>query len=118
MTTEHSHSHSHSRARNGNPSFRTRAIATRVRELRTQRKMSGQKLSDLMALNGITFSRSTVANLENDRRDVITVDELFALAASLNTTIDYLAGGIGHECSNCNDEPPFGFACVVCKRER
>lgn len=88
-------------------------VARRVAELRRQRGWSAQRLADEMTEAGQHVSRSTLANLENGRRDRITVDELYAFATVLGVPADRLA----HDrpsCPTCSDQPPTGFTCRSC----
>lgn len=65
----------------------TERIGARVRELRTKMGLSAQKLSDRCVLDGSpNLKRQTISNLENGRRDSVTVDELLALALALRTS--------------------------------
>lgn len=57
-----------------------RGIADRVRELRRNRGMSAQALSERMNAVGVPWDRHIVANLETGRRAAVTVEELLALA--------------------------------------
>jgi transcriptional regulator with XRE-family HTH domain len=59
-------------------------IAERVRTLRKGRGMSAQRLAEEMTKQGIRWDRSIVANLENGRRENVTVAELLAAAYVLN----------------------------------
>lgn len=58
----------------------TAAIATRVRGLRKARGWSAQRLAEEMTAAGLPWDRNIVANLENGRRKVVTVDELLCFA--------------------------------------
>jgi transcriptional regulator with XRE-family HTH domain len=55
-------------------------FAARVRELRTGRGWSAQRLADEMTKVGIPWPRNVVVNLERNRRQSIGVDELLGLA--------------------------------------
>lgn len=61
-----------------------RVIAARVRELRRKRGWSAAHLAAEMARVGVGWDRSIVANLESGRRAAVSVEELFALAATLS----------------------------------
>lgn len=68
-------------------------IAGRVRELRDERRMSAQRLSDACAELGHPIHRSVLANLENGRREVLDVCELFVIAQALGVApMDLLVG--------------------------
>ena len=62
----------------------TRVIAGEIRRYRQQRGFSAQQVSDACAKAGLEISRSTLADLENGRRENITVTELLMLAAVLD----------------------------------
>lgn len=102
------------RAREGNPSERTRAIAARIRRLRGVRLMSVKNLAEATVETGTPVPYSVLVNLEHDRRDNITVDELYTLAHVLGTTPEWLADSQGAMCSVCQDAPPAGFSCLSC----
>lgn len=61
-----------------------RVIAQRVRELRTGRGWSAQRLADELTKRGVSWDRSIVANLETGRRQTVTVEEWLALAYVLD----------------------------------
>ena len=60
-----------------------RRIAAAVRWHREQRGMSTQALSERCDALGWSVSRSKLANLENDERTNVTLEELHVLAAAL-----------------------------------
>lgn len=60
-----------------------RAVADRIKQLRTGRKWSAQRLGDEMARVGIPWNRSIVVNIEQGRRSYITLEELLALGRVL-----------------------------------
>ncbi len=61
-----------------------RVIAERVKEIRKARGLSGDRLAREMTKAGVKWDRSIVANLENGRRSIVTVEELLALAYILD----------------------------------
>jgi len=61
----------------------TGAVTARVKQLRTDVRLSGAALADGMAKLGFRWNQSTVAKLESGRRRLISVDELLALAQVL-----------------------------------
>lgn len=63
----------------------TAVVARRMRALR-QGKLTAEQLAEAMTAVGIPWQRSIVANLENGRRDAVSVGELFALALVLDVT--------------------------------
>ncbi len=62
----------------------TEVVAGRVRELRKRKGWSGARLAGELALVGLPWDRSIVANLENGRRASVSVEELLALAYVLD----------------------------------
>lgn len=87
--------------------------------LRKRRRWSASKLAAAVAAYAGTplIPRSVIANLETGRRDTVTVDEAYALAAVFGITVDQLVADELHpECSRCGDMPPDGFSCLVCSR--
>lgn len=61
----------------------TSSVATQVRRYRRLRKMSAQGLSDRCAELGVPIARPVLSNLENGRRESITLAELLVLAQVL-----------------------------------
>jgi len=61
-----------------------RAIAARVRKLRTDRGWSGRRLGEALSGVGVPWDRSIVANFENGRRPSVSVEEWLALAYVLD----------------------------------
>jgi transcriptional regulator with XRE-family HTH domain len=61
-------------------------IARRVRQLRTERGWSAQRLADRLAEVDPTtiLGRDVIANLENGRRREVSIDELLLLAYALD----------------------------------
>lgn len=65
----------------------TESVAANVRAVRSRRGWSAQTLADRCAEIGVpSLDRSTVANIENGRRQRVGVDELFALAFALDVS--------------------------------
>lgn len=62
----------------------TDVIGRRVRETRKRQGLTAQQLADLMRDCGVAWNRSIVANLENGRRQDVTVVELLALGRVLH----------------------------------
>ena len=99
----------------GEPSDLTFHVIKRMRELRTQRGISALELERKMASEaGLVFTRAVIANLENNRRRDISVDQLVGLAKVFQTDILHLLGLGGFECMRCKGEPPEGFSCLAC----
>lgn len=66
------------------PESPTQVVARRVAALRARRGLSAQKLADRCANYGMPeLNRSVLTNLENNRRQAVTVDELLTLALAL-----------------------------------
>ena len=61
-----------------------KVIAARMRQLRTGRGWSAQRLSEEMSKVGVPWDRSIVANLESGRRRTVSVEEMLALAYVLS----------------------------------
>lgn len=61
------------------------------RNIARYRKLAGLSAADLSERVGEGLTRSVIANLENGRKDDITVKQLFALAAVLEVPPAYLA---------------------------
>lgn len=70
-------------------------IATEIRRQREKRDLSAQKLSDRCTELGYPIARNTLSNLENGRREAITVAELFVLADALGLPPLHLVFPVG-----------------------
>ena len=57
-------------------------LAHRMHTLRVVWDWSADRLAEAVAQYGVPWTRSVVANIENNRRDAMTVDELFAVAGA------------------------------------
>lgn len=75
----------------------TRIIAGEVRRYRLLREMSAQDLADRCEELGLSIPRPVLSNLENGRRDSITVAELLVLAAALEISPMMLAIPLGRQ---------------------
>lgn len=75
----------------------TRSVAAQVRWYRQQRKMSAQDLSDRCAELGLPIARPVLSNLENGRRESITLAELVVLARALDVAPVLLVAPVGRE---------------------
>jgi transcriptional regulator with XRE-family HTH domain len=73
----------------------TRSIAGEIRRWRGIRGLSAQQVADSCARLGLQLSRSTLADLENGRRPLISVAELLALAAVLDVAPALLVAPVG-----------------------
>ncbi|WP_327041348.1 helix-turn-helix domain-containing protein [Micromonospora ureilytica] len=75
----------------------TRRVAAEVRYWREQRGISALQLAKKTAELGYQLPRSVLANLENNRRDTVTVAELLILAAALDVPPVLLIAPVGRE---------------------
>ncbi len=73
----------------------TRAIAGQIRRWRHERGLSTERLADECARLGMPVPRSVLANLENGRRESVTVAELAVIAAALGVAPALLLFPIG-----------------------
>ena len=71
-------------------------IAAEVTRQRKKRGLSAQKLADRTAELGHAVPRSVLANLENGRRETVSVAELFVLAEALGVPPLWLVFPVGH----------------------
>ncbi|MFB6775569.1 helix-turn-helix transcriptional regulator [Streptomyces sp. NPDC056337] len=62
----------------------TATIAKRVREVRERRGLTAAQLAERLAEQGVPWERSTVAKLENGKRQNLTLTEWLALSVVLN----------------------------------
>jgi transcriptional regulator with XRE-family HTH domain len=88
-------------------------VAANVRALREARKLSAERLSQLVPAGPGHMSRSMISNLELGYRQDVTVDQLAALAAALGIADpwDLVRAAV---CNTCAGSPPPGFACIDC----
>lgn len=68
------------------PKSPTAVIAERMRDLRTRRRWSAQRLAGEMTNVGVEWNRGVVTKLENNRREAVSVTELMALAYVLEVS--------------------------------
>ncbi|MBC1470063.1 helix-turn-helix transcriptional regulator [Listeria welshimeri] len=61
-------------------------FSERLKQLRTEKKMTQQALADLVGVNRVTYT-----NWENGKREP-ELDKVVELATELNSTVDYLLG--------------------------
>ncbi|MGX7203422.1 hypothetical protein BCR22_13465 [Enterococcus plantarum] len=61
-------------------------FSERLKQLRTEKKMTQQTIADLVGVN-----RATYTNWENGKREP-ELDKVVELATELNSTVDYLLG--------------------------
>ncbi|MFG2406861.1 helix-turn-helix domain-containing protein [Streptomyces brevispora] len=74
----------------------SRTIAQEVRRHRLARGMSAQQLSDACNLLGMSFPRTVISNIENNRRGNLTVAEVSVLAAALEVAPAVLLFPVGY----------------------
>lgn len=90
------------------------AVVRNIRALRVARGWSAVELESRCAATGIaTVPRSVIANLENGRRSMVTVDELAALADVFGVEPWSLTTD-EPVCLRCRNNAPAGFACLTC----
>jgi transcriptional regulator with XRE-family HTH domain len=73
----------------------TQVSADQVRRYRKQRNMSAQMLSDRCAELGFAIPRPVLSNLENGRREAVSLAELLILAAALEVPPLLLIAPVG-----------------------
>lgn len=94
------------------------AIVRNIRALRVARGLSAVELESRCAASGVALiPRSVIANLENGRRSMVTVDELAALAAVFAVEPWSLTSD-EPVCTACRNDAPVGFACLTCGQGR
>ncbi|MGW7440613.1 helix-turn-helix transcriptional regulator [Streptomyces sp. NPDC054849] len=71
-------------SRDQSPTAPVAAIAQRVKELRGRRGWSAAQLGEAVSKHGVRWDRFTVANLENGKRQSVSVQELLSLALALD----------------------------------
>lgn len=70
--------------------------------LRSERKMSRQKLSDKLMLKGVDISTQSIYDIEVGKRTVLDY-ELCAIAKELDTSADELLQDFSYKLDNDND---------------
>jgi transcriptional regulator with XRE-family HTH domain len=73
----------------------TRMVASQVRRYRTERGMSAQALADRCEQLGFAIPRPVLSNLENGRRESVSLAEVLVLAAALDVPPIELALPLG-----------------------
>lgn len=81
----------------GWPGRLARGIAAQVRRNRDAQGLSAQRLADRCSGLGLDIGRSTIADLENGRRESVSVAELLVLAAALSVPPVELAIPLGRQ---------------------
>lgn len=64
-------------------------VGEKIRKLRTKNKMSQQKLSALLELQGVYICRGSVSRIEDQSRTVTDI-ELLAISKVFKVTVDEL----------------------------
>lgn len=93
------------------------AVIRNVRALRVGRGWSAAEVASRADAAGFVLPRNVIANLENGRRAMVTVDELAALAAVLAVEPWSLTSD-EPVCTACRNNAPAGFACLTCGNGR
>lgn len=107
------------RTRHSVQSERVERFIRNMRDLRETRGWTVARLSEEIAAAGhVEITRSILTNLENHRRAALTLDEALAIVDTLDTTLAWLCDYDGPSCTHCQDNPPAGFACLVCKADK
>jgi len=75
----------------------TQHVGGQIKRWRQTRKLSAQRLSDLTAELGERIPRTVIINLENQRRDYVSLAEILVLAAGLNIPPYLLIAPVGIE---------------------
>jgi transcriptional regulator with XRE-family HTH domain len=71
------------------------AFGRRVKQLRNQRGFrSAVALAKAVSAHGVRVNRAAVTNIENEHRESLTVDEVYAFALALNTSPANLLTGV------------------------
>lgn len=91
----------------------TARVLRELTNLRRLHKISAQQLADRMTAAGYPINRSVIANLENGRREEISVGHLVIAAQVLGADPAAILRRAA-PCSRCANDPPAGFACRSC----
>lgn len=94
-----------------------RIVGLNLRALRDQRGMSSLDVENRTIELGFRVPRSIITNIENVRRQDVTVDELEVFSKVFNINPWSMALNNGVICLKCNNKPPMGFQCIVCLRQ-
>jgi predicted DNA binding CopG/RHH family protein len=88
-------------------------LIDKIRTLREIKKVSAQKLADLMVEQGYQVSRSMIANYEAKRVASIAIDYVAHAAQALGIPfVTLLVEPV--QCPACKGSPPEGFTCNTC----
>jgi transcriptional regulator with XRE-family HTH domain len=95
-----------------------REVVAKLRTLRQERGLTTSELSRaVLAVSGLKIPQSVIVNLENDRRETMTINELLAFAQFFQVSPLWLLGSdLYPRCLTCSDQVPTGFTCNNCKR--
>ncbi|GAA3443260.1 helix-turn-helix domain-containing protein [Planomonospora venezuelensis] len=72
------------------PDDPVQVVSRRVRELRRRKGWTAAQLGDALTRQGVRWDRFTVSNLENGKRQNVTLTELLALGAVLDVGLVHL----------------------------
>ena len=75
----------------------TQHVGAQIKRWRQARKLTAQRLSDVTAELGERVPRTVIINLENQRRDYVSLAEILILAAGLNIPPYLLIAPVGIE---------------------
>jgi transcriptional regulator with XRE-family HTH domain len=75
----------------------TGVVADEIRRLRAERRMSAQQLADRCEQLGLTIPRPVLSNLENGRRESVSIAELLILARALEVSPILLVAPVGRQ---------------------
>lgn len=73
----------------------TQNVGAQIKRWRHERKLTAQRLSDLTEQLGERIPRTVIINLENQRRDYVSLAEILILAAGLNIPPYLLIAPVG-----------------------
>jgi|GEM_PF-1270175 len=75
----------------------THAVGSAIRYWRERRQMTTRELEEATSQLGQTISRAVITNLENQRRDAVSLAEVLVLAAALDVSPILLIAPVGRE---------------------
>lgn len=94
------------------------AVAHNITVFRRTRRWTLRQVSDRCAQAGKRVAISRLSRIENAADGSatleISIDNVVALAAAFNVTIEELLTPWEPKCTACLDTPPPGFSCTAC----
>ena len=87
-------------------------LAGNPRRIRASRPMTTEQLAERVTTLGRPMYANTITKIEKRQRRV-DVDDLTALAAALQVTVQRLLDPPS-DCPTCHGAPPPGFICAAC----